>query len=159
MRIGRTTAPAASRDFTARSNASAYPSGIATSDAGTATTGRGGAARGASGGRTGSLMIAIACRPSSSVRAKIVTQSKLRQAGTTPVVGTSPYVGFTPTICWNAAGTRPDPAVSVPTPRSAMPSATTTADPELDPPDTRSGSRTSRTAPYGLRVPTSPVAN
>ena len=64
-----------------------------------------------------------------------------------------------PTIPPNAAGTRPDPAVSVPIPMSAMPSATATAEPELDPPDTRSGSVACRTAPYGLRTPTSPVAN
>ena len=49
--------------------------------------------------------------------------------------------------------------MSVPMPMSAMPSATATADPELDPPDTRSGSVACRTAPNGLRTPTSPVAN
>ena len=64
-----------------------------------------------------------------------------------------------PTSPPNAAGTRPDPAVSVPMPMSAMPSATATADPELEPPDTRSGRVACRTAPYGLRTPTSPVAN
>ena len=53
---------------------------------------------------------------------------------------------------------RPEPAVSVPTPRSAMPSATATAEPELDPPPTSSGTRV-RTTPYGERVPTRPVAN
>nr|BFE70734.1 hypothetical protein GCM10020092_040350 [Actinoplanes digitatis] len=93
------------------------------------------------------------------MRAKTVTQSRLRQAGTTPSVGTRPRVGLIPTMPWKAVGTRPEPAVSVPSARSAMPSATTTADPELDPPETRRGSRASRTAPYGLRVPTSPVAN
>ena len=59
----------------------------------------------------------------------------------------------------NAAGTRPEPAVSVPTPKSAIPSATATAEPELDPPATRSGTHALRTTPYGERVPTRPVAN
>ena len=35
----------------------------------------------------------------------------------------------------NAAGTRPDPAVSVPSANGTLPSATTTAEPELDPPE------------------------
>ena len=51
---------------------------------------------------------------SSLVSAKIETQSSERQAGTTPVVLKAPLVGFDPTILLKAAGTRPDPAVSVP---------------------------------------------
>ena len=96
---------------------------------------------------------------SSTVRANSVTQSMLRQAGTTPSVGSRPGVGLSPTIPLNAAGTRPEPAVSVPSARSTSPSATATAEPELDPPETYAGSTALRTAPYGLRVPTSPVAN
>ncbi len=38
-----------------------------------------------------------------------------------------------------AAGTRPDPAVSVPSARSTSPDATATAEPELDPPEIRPG--------------------
>ncbi|SHV67176.1 Uncharacterised protein [Mycobacteroides abscessus subsp. abscessus] len=57
------------------------------------------------------------------------------------------------------AGTRPEPAVSVPIAISACPVATATADPELEPPLMYSGRRESDTAPYGERVPTSPVAN
>ncbi len=95
----------------------------------------------------------------SSERAKTVTQSSDRQAGTTPVAGMTPRVGFTPTTPFSAAGTRPEPAVSVPRARSTRPSATATAEPELDPPDIRAGSQALRTAPCGLRVPTSPVAN
>ena len=34
----------------------------------------------------------------------------------------------------NAAGTRPDPAVSVPKAKLTSPAATATAEPELDPP-------------------------
>ena len=40
-----------------------------------------------------------------------------------------------------AAGTRPDPAVSVPNAKSTSPRATATADPELDPPGTSSASK------------------
>ena len=38
-----------------------------------------------------------------------------------------------------AAGTRPEPAVSVPSARSTWPAATATAEPELDPPEIRPG--------------------
>lgn len=96
---------------------------------------------------------------SGSVRAKTLTQSRLRQAGTTPSAEIRPRVGLIPTMPLKAAGTRPEPAVSVPSARSARPSATATAEPELDPPEIRAGSVAARTAPYGLRVPTSPVAN
>lgn len=46
-----------------------------------------------------------------------------------------------------AAGTRPDPAVSVPSAKSTMPSATATAEPELEPPLILAGSWAPRTAP------------
>ncbi len=45
-----------------------------------------------------------------------------------------PLVGLKPTRLLKAAGTRPDPAVSVPNAKSTSPSATAMADPELDPP-------------------------
>ena len=61
--------------------------------------------------------------------------------------GTIPSEVLMPTSPWNAAGTRPDPAVSVPIPMSAIPSATATAEPELDPPETSVGSQAQRTAP------------
>ncbi|SLI59257.1 Uncharacterised protein [Mycobacteroides abscessus subsp. abscessus] len=60
---------------------------------------------------------------------------------------TTPTVGLMPTSPWNAAGTRPEPAVSVPIARSASPRATATAEPELEPPETNSGRRASGTAP------------
>ena len=44
-----------------------------------------------------------------------------------------PRVGLTPTTPFNAAGTRPEPAVSVPRARSTSPRATATAEPLLDP--------------------------
>ena len=71
---------------------------------------------------------------SSAVRAKIETQSSERHAGTTPRLLKSPRVGFRPTMLLNAAGTRPDPAVSVPREKVTRPAATAAADPELEPP-------------------------
>ncbi len=35
----------------------------------------------------------------------------------------------------NAAGTRPEPAVSVPSAKATSPAATATAEPELEPPE------------------------
>ena len=67
--------------------------------------------------------------------AKIDTQSSERQAGTTPAVLSSPRDGLRPTMLLKAAGTRPDPAVSVPSANVTRPLATATADPELDPPE------------------------
>lgn len=71
---------------------------------------------------------------SSTVKAKIDTQSGERQAGTTPAVGMRPRVGLRPTMLQKAAGIRPDPAVSVPRAKLTRPVAAATADPDLDPP-------------------------
>ncbi len=57
------------------------------------------------------------------------------------------------------AGTRPEPAVSVPSAKATSPRETTTAEPELDPPLIRSASKVLLGRPYGERAPTSPVAN
>lgn len=62
--------------------------------------------------------------------------SKERHAGTKPVVLSKPLVGFRPTILLNPAGTRPDPAVSVPSENDTRPAATDTAEPEDEPPGT-----------------------
>jgi len=75
------------------------------------------------------------------------TQSSERQAATTPLVETSPRVGLSPTMPFIAAGTRPDPAVSVPSANGTRPAATATALPELEPPDTRSPPNTLSHAP------------
>ena len=96
---------------------------------------------------------------SAPVSAKIEMQSSDRQAGTTPRALSKPTVGFSPTRLLNAAGTRPEPAVSVPSEKLARPAATATAEPELDPPDTNFGLKAFSQAPYGERVPTRPVAN
>ena len=45
------------------------------------------------------------------------------------------------------AGTRPEPAVSVPSASGTMPAATATAEPELDPPGMSSGSNGLRGTP------------
>ena len=63
------------------------------------------------------------------------TQSSVRQAGTTPAQLISPHVGLRPTMLLNPAGTRPEPAVSVPSAKLTRLSATAIAEPELDPPD------------------------
>jgi hypothetical protein len=64
------------------------------------------------------------------------TQSNERDAGTTPRVLTLPRVGFSPTTPQHAAGTRPEPAVSVPSANGTTPRATSAAEPELEPPAT-----------------------
>src|SRR3546814_793759 len=53
----------------------------------------------------------------------MLMQSSVRQAGTSPAVLSSPGVGLIPTILLNAAGTLPDPAVSVPSAKAARPAA------------------------------------
>src|SRR5437868_597205 len=60
--------------------------------------------------------------------AKIDTQSSEWQAGTTPRVLSRPRVGLSPTRLLNAAGTRPEPAVSVPRLKVARPAGTAHAD-------------------------------
>ena len=45
---------------------------------------------------------------------KIEMTSMVRHAGIKPVVENQPFVGLRPTILLWPAGTRPDPAVSVP---------------------------------------------
>ena len=66
--------------------------------------------------------------------------SSVRQAGTTPVADNKPRLGLSPTILFSAAGTRPEPAVSVPSENATRPRATATAEPELEPPGGSAGS-------------------
>ena len=68
-------------------------------------------------------------------------------------------MGFQPINSWNAAGTRPEPAVSVPNENTHNPAATADALPELEPPGRNSASMAFRGTPCGERVPTRPVAN
>ena len=86
-------------------------------------------------------------------------QSNERQAGNMPLADSRPILGLTPTKLLKHAGTRPEPAVSVPSEKLAIPSATDTAEPALEPPLTIAGSKLFLQAPQGERVPTKPVAN
>ena len=60
--------------------------------------------------------------------------SRYGHVGITPVRGTSPNVGFIPTTPVNCAGIRFEPPSSVPSAAKAIPLATATAEPALDPP-------------------------
>jgi hypothetical protein len=80
--------------------------------------------------------------------------AKLRQAGaivvgngTRPAVETRPQLGFRPTILLSAAGTPPEPDVSVPRASGTSPAATAVAEPELEPPGISAGSRALRGMP------------
>ena len=79
-------------------------------------------------------MAANTAQASSTVSANAETQSSVRHAGTTPKVEIRPRLGLRPTILLRPAGTRPEPAVSVPSASGTRPAATATAEPELDPP-------------------------
>src|SRR5467141_2218625 len=61
------------------------------------------------------------------------TTSSVAERGRLPSVGTRPLVGFRPVTPLAAAGDRMEPAVSVPSPPSAIPAATAIAVPELEP--------------------------
>ena len=86
-------------------------------------------------------------RPSATEPANTLAQSRDAHAGTIPSVLTRPRLGLTPTVPVSAAGTRPDPAVSVPIANGTSPAATATADPELEPPEIRPGSNGDSHAP------------
>ena len=86
-------------------------------------------------------MTSYTAQASSTVPANTETQSSVRQAGTTPLVDTAPTVGLRPTMLLSPAGTRPEPAVSVPSANGTRPRATATAEPELEPPGTMAGSK------------------
>ena len=51
-----------------------------------------------------------------------------------PAFETSPRLDLSPTVLLNAAGTRPEPAVSVPSASGTSPAATASAEPALEPP-------------------------
>lgn len=70
-----------------------------------------------------------------------------------------PGVGLMPTMAQHMAGTRPDPAVSVPRAKLHIPAATVTAAPDDDPPGTNLGSSGLVGGVVEQRVPTSPHAN
>ena len=96
---------------------------------------------------------------SARLRVSTLTQSSERQAGTTPRVLQRPLVGLKPIRPLNAAGTRPEPAVSLPSAKATRPAAVATAEPELDPPLMKARVNTQPQGPKGLREPVRPVAN
>lgn len=61
--------------------------------------------------------------------------SRLLPAGTIPRADIVPFVGLNPTIPFSAAGTRPLPAVSVPTVKYTRAAATATAELDEEPPE------------------------
>src|SRR3954454_15890623 len=76
-----------------------------------------------------------------------------------PYRETRPYVGVTPTTPQKDAGCRTDPPVSEPRDTTAVPCATTAAEPPLDPPGTRSGATGFRTGPNAEFSFDDPIAN
>src|SRR5205807_2430272 len=92
------------------------------------------------------------CIPSSIESAKTETLSRVGQFGTSPRVEIRPTVGLMPMTPLKPAGMRPEPPVSVPSAKETRPVPTTTAEPELEPPDTYSGLPTAPHAPYGDRA-------
>jgi hypothetical protein len=76
-----------------------------------------------------------------------------------PSVEIIPTEGLTPTKPFNPAGTRPLPAVSVPSAKVTVPTATATADPDDDPPGMTRESSAFGGVPNGDRVPFRPAAN
>src|SRR5690606_38859620 len=88
--------------------------------------------QGASGSTPAAMSTLVAA--SWAVSANTDTQSSDQQAGKTPCVLNSPLVGLCPIRLLKEAGTRPEPAVSVPKANDTWPSAVAMADPELLPP-------------------------
>ena len=68
-------------------------------------------------------------------------------------------MGFTPTTPQSAAGWRIEPPVSEPSASGAYPAATAAADPPLEPPGTRDGSRGLRVGPNAEFSVDEPMAN
>ena len=72
---------------------------------------------------------------------------------------TRPKVGLSPWVAQKALGTRIEPPVSVPRASGARPAASAAAEPPLEPPATRSGSRGLRTVPRCSLIELKPHAN
>src|SRR5258708_7873184 len=74
---------------------------------------------------------------SSTVFVKWPMESIEEDIATIPYLETLPYVGLRPTTLQKEAGSLMEPPVSVPVAAKAMPDATATAEPLLEPPGTR----------------------
>src|SRR5882724_8649365 len=96
---------------------------------------------------SGPATTANAAQASSTVSANTEGQSSVRQAGTRPAVEIAPRLGLSPTMLFIPAGTRPEPAVSVPSANGTRPAATATPEPALDPPGMSFGSKVLRGTP------------
>ena len=81
------------------------------------------------------------------------TVSKVGASARQPAVSMLPHVGRRPWTPHIAAGTRVEPAVSVPIPSDASPPATAAADPDDDPPHRNPGLRGLRGGPSSPRSP------
>ena len=68
-------------------------------------------------------------------------------SGIAPAPLTRPNVGFSPMTPQNAAGTRIEPPVSLPSASGTSRTASEAPDPPLEPPENRSGAHGLRTAP------------
>ena len=87
------------------------------------------------GSRGSCPLIASSTRAASrTVRVMGPTWSSVQASGKTPYRLTRPYVGLSPTTPQIAAGMRMEPEVSEPSAAAAMPVASATADPPLEPP-------------------------
>ena len=97
---------------------------------------------------------------SSTDRAIGPTVSRDMASGTTPSSGYRPVVGLKPITPQNAAGTRSDPPVSVPSAARTRPPATAAALPPLEPPALRlSDLRGLRTKPKAVLSEVTPNAS
>src|SRR5690625_4821043 len=76
-----------------------------------------------------------------------------------PYRDTEPYVGFVPTVPVNAAGSRIEPPVSLPSAHGAINAATAAAGPPPDPPGTRLRSHGFRVTPNAEYSVVEPIAN
>src|SRR6516162_5556961 len=76
-----------------------------------------------------------------------------------PYLDTRPYVGIMPEMPQQAPGWRIEPPVSVPNAATAKPTATTAAEPPLDPPGTLFKATGFRTGPYAEFSFELPMAN
>src|SRR5471032_2839771 len=91
-----------------------------------------GAARESPSSRSMTAATSYTVTASPMVIANTDTQSNVRHAGTTPVLLNAPRVGLIPTMLFKPAGTRPEPAVSVPSANGTRTRDTTDDEPEIE---------------------------
>ncbi len=94
------------------------------------------------------MSTAHASATSDTVRAIGPTVSSVGQSGKTPSMAIAPHCGLRPTTSQQAAGSRIEPPVSLPSPSSQSPAASAAAFPLEDPPVVRPGRAGLETVPY-----------